>query len=187
MNYLFIPIYLGDYSLDQIYPNSNACPVLDNVEDAAFASAGWLTENTSTKVVQITNKLNSIFGAGILMTIYVLIAYLYIKFCDIIGMWTWYNVLDCLMCTTCTNRPIPDGSGDAVMTDDLFYATVAQATFQLSYLYTYNNYQYSKLSMGNTAWHVHQNLNHSDTLKLAVFSGHDTTGNGTYYMQLDVV
>ena len=37
-----------------------------------------------------------------------------------------------------------------------------------------NNYNNK---MGNTAWHVRKNLNNSNTLKLAVFSGHDTTGD----------
>jgi ubiquitin-like domain-containing CTD phosphatase 1 len=106
-------------------------------------------------------------------------------------MWTWDNVLDCLMTTVCTGRDVPGGSlqGDgAVMTQALFDQAVNQSTLSLSMLYLANNSQYAKLGTGNTAWHMRRflesvllnqtalNSSTSTTpIKLAVFSGHDTT------------
>lgn len=52
--------------------------------------------------------------------------------------------------------------------------------YTYAYELLWNNSQYSKLALGNTAWHIRTYLerviNHSDkAFKLTLFSGHDTT------------
>eukprot|EP01039_Chlorochromonas_danica_P008062 gene8062-8892_t len=162
---VIVPWHTGDYDLDQIYPNSEVCPRLDTLEDSIYATPGFVNENTSTEINQLTSQLNTIFGDG---------------------YWTWYNVWDCVMTTVCTSRPLPDGTAEVPMTEEIFNATLEQVQFTQAYLQLYNDSQWSKLAMGNTAWHVSSNLqnvlyntnnslNSSKTLRLAVFAGHDTT------------
>lgn len=162
---IIVPWHTGDYDLDQIYPNANACPRLDTLEDSIFATSGYQTENTSTSINLLTSTLDSIWGEG---------------------YWSWYNALDCMMTTVCTGRQLPDGTSSALMNETIFNATIAQVMYSEAYLNLYNDSQWAKLAMGNTAWHVRSNmenvmyntsnsLNSSLPLKLAVFAGHDTT------------
>jgi len=107
----------------------------------------------------LNNTLNGLFGAG---------------------QWSWYNVLDCLMTTTCSNRQIPDTGTDGNMNNELFDATIAHAEELYSYVALYNESQWSKLALGNVAWHVRTNLelaieNAQTAKKFVLFSGHDTT------------
>lgn len=158
---IIIDWHTGDYGLDQIYPNSAVCPRLDVVQGNAYASSEFIAENTSTTVNDLTSTLNNIFGSG---------------------YWSWYNVLDCLMTTVCTNREVPDsvtGIGQA-MNNEIFNATIAQAELTFAYQLLYNDSQYSKLALGNIAWHIRTSLENAvnreaDALKFALFAGHDTT------------
>jgi hypothetical protein len=158
-----VPWHTGDYNLDQIYPNSKVCPRLNQVEANWEASASFMEQNSSSAVTTLTADLTEIWGEG---------------------MWSWYNAMDCMMTTVCTERAMPDGTVSTPMTQELFDNAVAESTYQLSGMYVWNNSQYAKLCMGNTAWHVRnnimKNLNSSYSvagkgLKLAVFSAHDTT------------
>lgn len=93
------------------------------------------------------------------------------------------------MTTVCTERPLPDGGNTPAqiyMNESIFNRTIAHFEWQYEYLNRYNNSQWAKLAMGNTAWHVRTNLlniiynsssslHTSTPLKLALFSGHDTT------------
>ena len=83
---IIIPWHTGDDDLDQIHPNTNACPRLKTVSKAALASTNWTSYSTSPNVVNMTNQLNSIFGKG---------------------AWSWTDNLDCMMSTVCTGRQIP--------------------------------------------------------------------------------
>jgi hypothetical protein len=155
---------IGDYGLDQIYPNSNVCPRLNDIEDSAYSSNAWIAENSSSEVLQLNRDLDSILGKG---------------------QWSWNYIFDCMMTTVCTGRPIPDGNGAVQMSDAIFNATIAQTEAQESYLNLYNNSEYAKLAMGNTMWHLRQNIenvvnnisgfNSGPPYKLVVMAGHDTT------------
>jgi len=162
---IIVPWHTGDYNLDQIYPNSYACPRLSQLENQIYATSDFIAENTSTRINTLNTDLNVILGTG---------------------QWYWYYIFDCFMTTVCTNRQVPSGSANTVlMTDEIFNATIAQVEYQQSYLYLYNNSQYAKLAMGNTAWHVRTNIQNmlnavnagtpSSALKFALFSAHDTT------------
>lgn len=161
---VIVPWHTGDYSLDQIYPNSGVCPRLDTVESYAMSTPEFVAENTSEPINNLNIALNSIFGEG---------------------YWDWYHVLDCMMTTVCTGNALPDGT-DIPMTDSIFNATLDQVNFQEAYLNLYNDSQWAKLAMGNTAWHVRSNMeniiynystspNATNPLRLALFAGHDTT------------
>lgn len=125
-----------------------------------------MKENTSQFSEELNYQLNNIWGEG---------------------EWSWSYAFDCMMTTVCTGRPLPDGGNTAAkvyMNETIFNRTVAQIQAQEAYLNLYNNSEWSKLAMGNTAWHVRTNLlnaiyNASNTahppLKMALFSGHDTT------------
>jgi hypothetical protein len=158
---VIVPWHTGDYNLDQIYPNSNVCPRLSKLTSHIYKTPEFVAENTSARIVQLNSDLNVILGGA--------------------GQWYWNYVFDCFLTTVCTNRQVPSGSPDTVlMTDEIFNATIAQVEFQQSYLYLYNNSQYSKLAMGNTAWHIRNNIqnilnNPTNGLKFAMFAGHDTT------------
>lgn len=155
---VIVPWHTGDYKLDQIYPNSNVCPRLNTLEDSIYDTPEFQQENNSASVKQLNADLDTALGKG---------------------YWSWNNVFDCFMTTVCSGRSLPDG-----MTDDLFNATIYQTEYEYAYLNLYNNSQWSKLAMGNTAWHVKENIlnlidNSSTTnthpYKFAIFSGHDTT------------
>lgn len=161
---VIVPWHTGDYSLDQIYPNSDVCPRLDTLEDSIMATPEFVAENTSSKITNLNYALDSIFGAG---------------------YWDWYHVLDCVMTTVCTGRPLPDGT-TIPMNESIFNATIEQVMYTEAYLNLYNDSQWAKLAMGNTAWHIRTNLenvmyntsssaNSSLPLRLAMFSAHDTT------------
>jgi hypothetical protein len=70
------------------------------------------------------------------------------------------------------------------MTQAIFNATIESEEYTQAYLNLYNNSQWAKLAMGNTAWHIKtniQNLINNSTVdnthpyKFALFSGHDNT------------
>lgn len=61
---VIVPWHTGDYNLDQIYPNSNVCPRLNQIEDQGYATPEWIAENTSQAVTQLTSDLDQIWGAG---------------------------------------------------------------------------------------------------------------------------
>lgn len=83
-----VPFHTGDYNLDSMYPNDHVCPLLDDLEDAAYASDGWKEGNNSADAQAMTAALTDILGQG----------------------WSWYNLLDCFMTTVCTDRDLPDGT-----------------------------------------------------------------------------
>ena len=128
---MIIPWHLGDYDLDQIYPNSKACPNLKTAQNEAFNSETWHNYNTSTEVKTLTNNLNAIFGQG---------------------QWSWYDNLDCMMSTVCTSRSIP--TIGPPMTDELFNDAVNYTEYKESFMYLYNHSYYAKLALGRTAYEV---------------------------------
>ena len=157
---IIIPWHLGDYNLDELYPNSYACPRLSTASSSAFQSAAWKAYNKSAYVANLTNSLTAIFGAG---------------------SWKWSDNLDCMMSTVCSGRSIPTLGPQ--MTDELFNNAVNYTEFQYSYKSLYNNSLYAKLALGRTAYEIRTNIeaalnstvNSTDYYKFALFSGHDTT------------
>eukprot|EP00600_Ochromonadales_sp_CCMP1393_P010783 CAMPEP_0175005836 /NCGR_PEP_ID=MMETSP0005-20121125/5522_1 /TAXON_ID=420556 /ORGANISM="Ochromonas sp., Strain CCMP1393" /LENGTH=485 /DNA_ID=CAMNT_0016261101 /DNA_START=82 /DNA_END=1539 /DNA_ORIENTATION=- len=151
--------HTGDYNLDQIRPNTLVCPRLNNIESTAYSTSEWVSENTSTTMNQLTSNLTALWGEG---------------------MWSWNNVLDCLMTTVCTGRDLPSASPDnsVQMSDAIFNATVDQVEYSYAYMALNNNSLWAKTGMGNTIWHMKSNLQammNGGPLKFALFSAHDTS------------
>lgn len=163
-----MPWHTGDYSLDQIYPNTHVCPRLDTLEDSIFETDYFVEKNTSVSAQILNYQLDNILGAG---------------------SWSWTYIFDCIMTTVCTSRPLPDGGqtpAQIYMNETIFNDTLRFVEWQYAYLNLHNHSQWAKLAMGNTAWHVRTNLlnavynstssaNSKTPLKMALFSGHDTT------------
>lgn len=126
-----------------------------------YATPEWIAYNTSQFVTTLDYQLNAILGEG---------------------YWSWEYIFDCMMTTVCSGRGLPDGTADTIlMNDTIFNNTLYQVEYTAAFLDLYNNSQWAKLSMANTAWHVCTNIesviNNADTgnYKFALFSGHDTT------------
>jgi hypothetical protein len=150
---VIVPWHTGDYALDQLYPNSGVCPRLTSLQSSIYSSPEWTAYNNSAEVKALNQNLNNILGKG---------------------SWFWSYTMDCMMTTVCSNRQLPEG-----MTESIFNETIGFIEKQQSFLNLYNDSQWAKLSMGNTAWHIKNNivnfLDGSKTYKFALFGGHDTT------------
>ena len=83
----------GDYALDQISPNSFACPELATLQAAAETSEAFIAWNSSEASELLTGRLSEVYGAG---------------------SWSWADALDCLMTTVCTGREVP-GISDVLL------------------------------------------------------------------------
>lgn len=149
-----------DDAIDQIAPNTQACPALKGASAAAYASSSFTAENTSASTKDLTESLNGVWGEG---------------------AWSYYNCIDCIMTTLCTGRGIPsnNASGDA-MTQQLLTQAIDQATYIYAYQALYNNSRYSKLGMGQTTWkmrtYIEEAVNNSeDAIKFGLWSAHDTS------------
>ncbi len=156
--------FIGDYGMDQLYPNNDVCPKLDVIQESAYTSPDWIAKNTSSEMFKLNSDLDNILGKG---------------------QWSWNYVFDCMMTTVCSGRAIPDGRGEIKMSDAIFNATIRQSEAEMAFLNLYNNSEYAKLAMGNTIWHIRKNIqnavnnisgiNSGPPYKLALFAGHDTT------------
>ena len=149
-----------DDAIDQIAPNSQACPALSGISAAAYSSANFTAENTSDATITLTSNLNDVWGEG---------------------WWSYYNTIDCIMTTVCTGRGIPSnsGTGDA-MTQSLLTQAIDQATYIYAYQALYNESYYSKLGMGQTTWQMRSYLeeavnNNPTAIKFGLWSAHDTS------------
>lgn len=150
--------------MDPLYPNALICPRLKELEQFIYNTPEYVAMNTSTEIQQLNHDLDSILGGA--------------------GQWMWPDVYDCVLTAVCAGHPIPSGSNATVlMNDQIFNTLFDKGVYDLGYLYTYNHSEYSKLVMGNIAWHVRQNIqrilqdedDHNGFWKLALFAGHDTT------------
>jgi len=152
--------HTGDEALDQIAPNSQACPALSNLQNIANHSPEFIQHNTSTQINGLTTQLDDVLGSG---------------------YWTWYNVIDCFMTAVCNDYPIPDNPiNNAKMTQKLFNDTIENVEYVYAYNSNYNNSRYSKLAMGHTIYEMRTRLekainNDNDAIKFGLWSAHDTS------------
>jgi len=152
--------HTGDENLDQIAPNTEACPALTGAQSLAMASRKFQTVNNSAHIVGLSQQLDDILGAG---------------------YWTWYNVIDCFMTTVCTGREIPaNQETGAVVTDEIFNATISQVEYTYAYNSNYNNSRFSRLGMGHTIYEMSSRMqaainNEAGAIKFGLWSAHDTS------------
>ena len=152
--------HTGDIDIDQIAPNSVACPALTGVQALAMASPPYLEQNSSERINNLTSQLDNILGQG---------------------YWNWYNVIDCFMTTVCTDREIPANQDTgAAVTDEIFNATITQVEYTYAYNSNYNHSRFAKLGMGHTIYEMRTRLqaavsNDADAIKFGMWSAHDTS------------
>ena len=149
-----------DDAIDQIAPNTAACPALKGASTAAYASNNFTSENTSTTAQQLASNLSAVWGEG---------------------QWSYYNAMDCIMTTVCTGRGIPSNpeTGEE-MTQALMMEAIDQATYIYTYQALHNNSWYSKLGMSQTTYKMRTYLegavnNDADAIKFGLWSAHDTS------------
>lgn len=150
-----------DDAIDEIAPNANACPALNDASAAAYSSDEFVSSvNSSTTLQPLINQLNAVWGEG---------------------AWNFYNCIDCVMTTVCTGRGIPPNSETgAEMNSTLFNEAIAQATKVYAYQALYNDSRYSKLGMGRVVYNLRTHLqaavsNQNKYAKFGLWSAHDTS------------
>lgn len=150
-----------DDAIDQIAPNANACPALNDASAAAYSSENFTTiVNSSDALTTLNNELNAVWGQG---------------------QWNYYNCIDCVMTTVCTGRGIPSNPHTgAKLNQTTFDEAVNHATAIYAYQALYNDSWYSKLGMGRTIYNMRTHLeagvnNSADAIKFGLWSAHDTS------------
>lgn len=150
-----VPWHTGDYDLDQIRENSQACPRLQTLaEEATLSMDQGQREREGEERVSLSRQLNRVFGEG---------------------TWVWGYTLDCLMTTVCTGRDVPEG-----MTQSLFDSTISRAEREYAYIALFNDSQWSRLAMRTVTKQIRENLlsvikERKDAKKFVLFSAHDTS------------
>lgn len=125
--------HTGDYILDTLSPNSFICPALNSIASAAERSLEYQQTLASKHFITLQSSLNHILGS------------------ESSGEWSWRYIQDCLMTTLCSGR----GSElPKEMTQELVDETVKHVEYRYGYKSLYNNSQYSKLAMANTAFKI---------------------------------
>ncbi|GMH62024.1 hypothetical protein TrLO_g8067 [Triparma laevis f. longispina] len=159
--------HTSDYGSDPIYPNSYICPKLTELQNEATSSSEFIAVNTSASALKLNSILDSDLGGA-----------------------DWRHILDCQMTSICTDRSIPSSIDDFGADDDdsIFTQIYDHASWQLAYVYQYNNNAHAKLSMAPVLKEVLEtsltpsltSASTSDMLDkgkplLSIYSGHDTT------------
>jgi len=155
--------HTGDYDSDPIYPNSNICPRLGELQKEAVNSKDFQAFNNSVEAQELERVMQDDLGGA-----------------------DWMHILDCQMTSICTGRPLPSVLDDFVEDDDdsMFSRIYRHASDQLGKVYEYNDGEYAKLSMAPVLGEILEKVllpslsatsrSELSTL-LHITSGHDTT------------
>jgi len=169
-----VPLHVADRSKDILDPNRAECPALNDLYDAAVASADFKAMNTSTDYRRLYTMIQKELGVKSIP-----------------------SPLDCLMTTICTDRKLPDIIDDyyhksANKTSDQWDATYGNNRFdRLSKLaiqtevfpFLHNDAIFSKLGMGPLWAEILDEIlpimeggdRGAARNKLHLISGHDST------------
>jgi 2-phosphoxylose phosphatase len=128
--------HTGDYLLDTLSPNSIVCPRLNDVAIAAEKSLQQKSKE-SVHEKDLEKRLESVFGS--LSE----------------GEWSWRYLQDCLMTTICSGKMahLPEN-----LTQELLDETVEHMERTYGFKSLFNNSEYSKLAMANTAFKIRTRL-----------------------------
>lgn len=164
-----IDYHTADYDADPIYPNSKICPKLSKLRDDAIKSGDFVNRNTSSAVRSLTEILTG----------------------PELGYAPWDHILDCQYTTICNDRPLPDVLNDFTSEEDresVFNKMIDHSTWELGYVYTYNDAAFSKLAMAPLFQEILDQLQTASRFEsqeaytatntnsvINLFSGHDTT------------
>lgn len=165
--YPIIPLHIADRARDIVGANDHDCPRLDQIQADAKQSADYQDFENSQNSQDVRNYMMNQMN---------------------MGPATRNSILDCLMCTMCTDRPLPDAINDYDGTGDSWFTKLAEYDIQTyTKLMKYNDSEYAKLALGPLWYEIVQNIhpyldaapdtspNDIKAPKLALFSGHDTT------------
>jgi hypothetical protein len=152
-----IPLHIADEDKDVLDANAKDCPRLNIIKENALSSPEYQAFNNSQNSQEVRK-------------------YMQLK----LGMGEDSSPLDCLMCTVCTDRPLPDSVDDYDGTRTNWFTKLTEYEIQKdTTVMKYNNAQHSKLALGPLWYEIMDHINHAiaeeAAPKLALFAGHDTT------------
>lgn len=162
-----IPVHLADRDRDVLDANERDCPKLSAIRRAAEATPDYQRFNESDESKEVREYMAKEMSMG----------------AD-----SRNSLLDCLMCTICTDRPLHpavDDYGGEGGNGSGWFSRLAEYDIQ-SYtkIMKHNQSEYARLALGPLWYEIMQNINPHlegdddgavDAPKLALFSGHDTT------------
>jgi hypothetical protein len=167
-----IPLHIADRDKDIVDANDNDCPKLDTIQDEARQSPEYQKFNNSQQSQDVRQYMAEQMG---------------------IMDSNDASPMDCLMCTICTDRSLPNATNDYDSTNNNWFSKLIEYEIQQ---YTipmkYNNAQWAKLALGPLWYEIMKNINpyinneldtttdddDNDNIaapRLALFAGHDTT------------
>jgi hypothetical protein len=160
-----ISLHIADRDRDVVDANQNDCPRLAAIQQEAVQSKAFHIFDNSKESMQVKNYMwNELKMSNEARN----------------------NILDCLMCTVCTDRKLPDAVNDYDGTSDNWFTRLAEYDIQTyTLIMKHNESQFAKLALGPLWYEIMKNINpylegdeSQGTItapKLALFSGHDTT------------
>lgn len=155
---IVIPLHIADEVKDVMDPNANDCPRLNTMAAEAFNSKEYQdfynSENSKEIREYMATKLKMDDDA---------------------------SILDCFMCTMCTDRPLPESVDDYDGSEDNWFTRLTEYGIQkYTSALKHNGAQFAKLGIGPLWYEIMKNIDKAlnedpDVAKLALFAGHDTT------------
>ncbi|KAG7369191.1 histidine phosphatase superfamily branch 2 protein [Nitzschia inconspicua] len=168
--YPVIPLHIADRDRDILDANDRACPRLKQIQDQATQSQEYQDFDNSPTSQEVRRYMFDRLK---------------------MSNQSRNSILDCLMCTICTDRPLPEAINDYDGSNNNWFAKLAEYDIQTyTKLMKYNDSEYAKLALGPLWYEIMRNINpflvgssngHDEEQvkikapKFALFSGHDTT------------
>ena len=153
---LSVPLHIADKDRDIVDANEHDCPRLKTIKEEAMASKEYQTFYNS----EASQKVRDFMDTKL-------------------GMDDDSSVLDCFMCTICTDRPLPSAVDDCGEDDSWFSKLTKYEIQKYTTIMNHNNGEYAKLGIGPLWFEIMKHINHvledKPAPKLALFAGHDTT------------
>ncbi|KAG5180690.1 histidine phosphatase superfamily [Tribonema minus] len=117
---LIVPWHTGDYAVDRLYTNEQACPRLTEIAAASSNSPEFIEEfHKSPNVRALNESIKAAWGIN-----------------DV----DWKITLDCTITTACTGNALPPD-----MTPELVASVLNISTFVENYKHFYNDNEFAKL------------------------------------------
>ena len=153
---LSIPLHIADEDKDILDANERDCPRLKTIKEEAIASDKYQAFYNSESSQNIREFMKTK-----------------------LGMDDESSILDCFMCTMCTDRPLPNAVDDYGESNDWFTKLTSYEIQKYTTIMKHNNAQYARLGIGPLWFEIMKNINNvirdEEAPKLALFAGHDTT------------
>jgi len=159
---IVVPLHIADVDKDIVDANDNDCLRLRSIKAAAQQSPEYQTFYNSQNSKEVRQYMQSQMGMG-----------------------DDASVIDCFMCTMCTDRPLHKAADDYDGTRQNWFSRMTEYGIQkYTTVMKYNNAEYAKLGIGPLWYEIMKNINlvleeeapaAVTVPRLALFAGHDTT------------